>query len=447
MQMFKREIIAKLEEWAKKKNRKPLILRGARQVGKTTIVDLFSKQFDQYIRLNLDVDEDKLLFDTYRDIEELIEAIFLHKLQGDKKGRILIFIDEIQNSPEAVAMLRYFYEDTKHLYVIAAGSILETLIKKEISFPVGRVEYLAIRPCSFHEFLTALGESKSIEMIDTYPFPCFAHEKLIKLFKTYTLIGGMPEIIQQYANEPSIVGLNSLYEGLITSYLDDVEKYGRNDLMIRVIRHVIQNSFFAAGKRIKFQGFGNSAYKNREMSEAFKTVEKAFLLQLVYPITSTVLPLAPNYRRSPKLQFLDTGLVNYFAGLQKQVFGTKQLDNVYEGRIAEHITGQELLALNNSVLFKLNFWTREEKDASAEVDYVINYDGQIIPVEVKLGPSGKLRSLHQFIDKSPHKIAVRIYSGEYIITEERTIKGTLYKLINIPFYLINQLPEYLKRIL
>jgi predicted AAA+ superfamily ATPase len=445
--LFDREIIYRLKEWKNKKNRKPLILRGARQVGKTTIIDLFSKEFDRYIPLNLDIDEDKRLFDTYKNIEELVEAIFLYKLPEGKDGKTLIFIDEIQNSPEAVAMLRYFYEKAGHLYVVAAGSLLETLIKKKISFPVGRVEYLAVRPCSFREFLLAVGEKRSLELISTYPFPRYAHEKLMKLFRTYTLIGGMPEIIQQYANEPSIVGLKPIYEGLIASYLDDVEKYGRNDLLIQVIRHVIQNSFYAAGSRIKFQGFGNSVYKNREVSEAFKTIEKAFLLQLVYPVTSTKLPRIPNYRRSPKLQFVDTGLVNYFAGLQMQILGTKQLDDVYEGRIAEHITGQELLTLNDSVLFKLNFWTREEKDASAEVDFIVQYKDMIIPVEVKSGASGKLRSLHQFIENSPHRIAVRIFSGEMTVNGERTIKGTAYKLINIPFYLINQLPDYLNSIL
>lgn len=445
--MFEREIIRRLKEWKNRKNRKPLILRGARQVGKTTVIDLFSKEFDRYISLNLDVDEDKRLFDTYRNIEDLIEAIFLYKSPDGKGGKTLVFIDEIQNSPEAVAMLRYFYEKAGHLYVVAAGSLLETLIRKKISFPVGRVEYLAVRPCSFREFLLAVGEQKSLELVNAYPFPRYAHEKLMKLFRTYTLIGGMPEIIQHYAAEPSVVALKPIYEGLIASYLDDVEKYGRNDLLVQVIRHVIQNSFYAAGSRIKFQGFGNSGYRNREMSEAFKTVEKAFLLQLVYPVTSTKLPRIPNYRRSPKLQFVDTGLVNYFAGLQQQVLGTKQLDDVYEGRIAEHIAGQELLALNDSVLFKLNFWTREEKDASAEVDFIFQYRDMIIPIEVKSGASGKLRSLHQFMEISPHKVAVRIFSGEMAESEERTVKGTVYRLISFPFYLISQLPAYLNRIL
>lgn len=127
--------------------------------------------------------------------------------------------------------------------------------------------------------------------------------------------------------------------------------------------------------------------------------------------------------------------------------GTKQLDDIYEGRIAEHIAGQELLALNDSVLFKLNFWTREEKDASAEVDFIFQYQDLIIPIEVKSGASGKLRSLHQFMEISPHKVAVRIFSGEMAVSEERTVKGTVYWLISILFYLISQLPAYLNRIL
>ena len=149
--MFKRTISEKLYQWAAKADRKPLVLRGARQVGKTSVVNLFSENFDQYVCLNLDRPEDKALFENDYPFQSVLDAIFFHKNKEKNVGKTLVFIDEIQNSPRAVSLLRYFYEDSPELYVIAAGSLLESLIDNQISFPVGRVEYLALRPCSFEE--------------------------------------------------------------------------------------------------------------------------------------------------------------------------------------------------------------------------------------------------------------------------------------------------------
>lgn len=163
--MFKRDILGKLSAWAIKKDRKPLILRGARQVGKTTAVNLFSEQFDQYLYLNLELKEELRIFEQDYPIEELIQAIFFYKDQVKRKGKILIFIDEIQACPSAVSYLRFFYEAFPDLYIIAAGSLLETLIDTHISFPVGRVEYLVMKPLSFKEFLNALDEQNSLDII------------------------------------------------------------------------------------------------------------------------------------------------------------------------------------------------------------------------------------------------------------------------------------------
>ena len=161
-------------------------------------------------------------------------------------------------------------------------------------------------------------------------------------------------------------------------------------------------------------------------------------------LTNTQLPMMVNYRRSPKLQLVDTGMVNYFSGIQGELITVNDLNDSYKGRIAEHITGQELLTLSDSVLYKLNYWTRENKDASAEVDFVWQHKNKIIPIEVKSGKAGKLRSLHQFVNRSPHNFAVRIYSGKFSVENAVTIAGKKYKLINLPFYLIHKLPKYLE---
>ncbi|NOX35081.1 MAG: ATP-binding protein [Deltaproteobacteria bacterium] len=442
--MFKRDILGKLSAWAKKKDRKPLILRGARQVGKTTAVKIFSEQFDQYLHLDLEQKEERRIFEQGYPIEELIQAIFFYKDQVKQKGKILIFIDEIQACPPAVSYLRFFYEVFPDLYIVAAGSLLETLIDTHISFPVGRVEYLVMKPLSFKEFLNALTEESGLDIIENkIPAPNFAHDKLMKLFHTYSIIGGMPEIIQKYSDQKDIIALNSVFDSLIVSYIDDVEKYARNNSMANVIRHAVSNAFYEAGSRIKFQGFGNSNYKSREMGEALKVLEKAMLIYLLYPSSSVKPPLLPNMKKSPKLQVLDTGMLNYFGGLQKDLFGTNDIDSVYQGKIAEHIVGQELLAAETSPLYKLYFWNREKKQSNAEVDFLIQHENLIVPVEVKSAATGRLRSLHQFIDRAPHKYAVRVYSGKLEVDQIKTLNGKKFTLLNLPFYLTGSIPEYL----
>ena len=441
--MFKRFIIKDLKQWSERPSRKPLVLRGARQVGKTTVIEMFSGEFDQYINLNLDNPEERSIFREDASFKDILSSIYYMKSLKKQNKKTLIFIDEIQNSPRAINLLRYFYEETPELNVIAAGSLLETLINRQISFPVGRVEYLPVYPCSFLEFLTALGENLSLDILSQIPVPNYAHDKLLKLYREYTIIGGMPEVLESYLENRDIVSLSKIYESLILTYLDDVEKYAKNDTMAKVIRHIIKSSFFHAASRIKFAGFGNSVYKSREVSEAFEVLQKAMLAKLIYPVTNLKFPIKENFRKSPKLQLLDTGLVNYFSGMQKDLFVSSQLDEVYEGRIAEHIVGQELRAISKSLLESLSFWTREEKHSDAEVDFIRKYDGLVIPIEVKSKTTGRLRSLHQFMDKADHRFAVRIYSGKLKIEKTRTLSGKSYYLLNLPFYLTHKIDDYL----
>lgn len=437
--MFYRNNLDKLRDWAKEKDRKPLVLRGARQVGKTSLVEMFASEFDQYIYLNLEKEQENKLFDGSFNVQALLDAIFFIKDAEKGKGSTLLFIDEIQNSPSAVATLRYLYEEAKHLYVIAAGSLLESLIDNTISFPVGRVDYMPVRPCSFTEYLMAVNENKSLELIKSGTIPDYAHNKLMELFRNYTVIGGMPEVINEYSETRDMSRLGKIYDRLIVSYQDDVEKYARNNTMANIIRYVIGYAFKFAGSRITFANFGKSDYRSREMSEAFRTLEKAMLLQLLYPVTNTKLPMNEKTGFSPKLLMLDTGLVNYLAGLQKQLVTSKHIDEVYSGQIAEHIAGQELLCLAPSVRSKLNFWVPKKSSAQAELDYVLPWNDILLPVEVKSGATGTLRSLHRFIDESPHDIAIRIYSGSFNVEDSKTIKGKKFRLINLPYYLIGEI--------
>ena len=223
--MFKRSIIEELEKWAVKKDRKPLVLRGARQVGKTTAVNQFAKQYNQYLYLNLELKEDKAPFERFTNVQELVEALFFIKNNVFHKSRkTLIFIDEIQEVPEALNILRYFYEQAPEIHIIAAGSLLETLFDRHLSYPVGRVEYMVMRPASFSEFLDAIEEHVALKQLKSTPFSAYAHDKLLRLYHTYAMIGGMPEIIKQYAQHRDFTSLASIYESIIVSYMDDVEK-------------------------------------------------------------------------------------------------------------------------------------------------------------------------------------------------------------------------------
>ena len=442
--MFFRNIINELRIWADEKDRKPLILRGARQVGKTTAVEIFSEDFDQYIYLNLEKNEDSEIFNHGLPVEDLIQSIYLSKNVAPSQGKTIIFIDEIQNSPQAIAQLRYFYESAKKLHIIAAGSLLEVMIRESgPSFPVGRVQYMYLYPLSFEEFLAAAGEDQALKCYHTIPFPDFAFTRLLKLFHRYTLIGGMPEIARKYIENKDIAALAPVYQGLLIAYLDDVSKYARNTTMVQVIRHAIESAPLEAGQRIKFQGFGNSNYKSREMGEALRMLERAMLIYLLYPTTVTQPPVKPDLKKSPRLQFLDTGLINYFDGLQDYFFKMENLHSFYKGLLAEHIVGQELLALDMKTSRKPSFWIREKKQSNAEVDFIVPFKQHIIPVEVKSWKTGALRSLHQFMIRADHPYAVRLYAGSVEKTQTSTPDGKSYTLLNLPYFLAGKLYDYI----
>jgi predicted AAA+ superfamily ATPase len=443
--MFFRKILNELELWAKDEDRKPLILRGARQVGKTTAVEIFSKKFDQFIYLNLEVKKDADLFNQQLSIDDLIQAIFLHKNVVSTSGKVLLFIDEIQNSPPAVAMMRYFYESAKPLHIIAAGSLLETLMSREqISFPVGRVQYMFMYPLTFEEFLLATGKERAAELLHQVPIPAFALSSMLDYFHRYTLIGGMPEVVKKYSEKRNIMELIPVFQGLTTSFIDDVSKYARNKAMEEIISYAIEVAPLEAGKRIKFQGFGSSNYRSREMGEALRTLERAMLLYLLYPTTSTQPPAKPDRKKSPRLQFLDTGLINYVAGLQKHYFKVQTLHSFYQGLMAEHIVGQELMAMNMKTSRKISFWVREKRQSSAEVDFIVPYGRHLIPVEVKAGKAGTLRSLHQFVDKADHPYAVRLYAGPLEKIQIKTPKDKPFTLLNMPYFLSGKIKEYIE---
>src|SRR3990167_1099996 len=442
--MYKRTIYQELTYWLAKAERKPLILRGARQIGKTTIVKDFAKNYYTFLSLNLEIKADRDLFEQDFSINDLIAAIHFRVNQPiAHHGKTLLFIDEIQNCAKAAAVLRYFFEERNDIHVIAAGSLLETLIDKHISFPVGRVEYLFMHPFSFPEYLLAANEAEAYHYLQKIPCPDFAHSKLLALFHQYTLVGGMPEAITAFLAKNDILASNSVYENLNLAFMDDVEKYASNKNMAQVIRHAIAHAPLASGDRIHFQGFGHSHYKSREMGEALRTLEKAMLIHLIYPTTQTDFPAETDHKKSPRLQFLDVGMVNHAAGLQQHYFQLKDLNVIYRGHLIESVVGQELLALHSHIQKPLKFWVREKAQSQAEVDYVIPFQQHLIPIEVKSGETGTLRSLIQFMESANHTKAIRFYAGKIQRDTLKTPSGKKFQLLSLPYYLVSQLNHYL----
>jgi hypothetical protein len=444
MSDYKRNIEIWLDGWKKKEKRKPLVLRGARQVGKTTVVRKFGNNYKQYIELNLEKKQDARLFHEISNVHELTEAIFLIHKKRISEEDTLLFIDEIQAVPEAINQLRYFYEELPWLHVIAAGSLLETLLHDDLRIPVGRVEYAVLRPVCFEEYLSAMGESGALDFYKRLPVPEYAESTLLDHFHKFTLLGGMPEIIEEYAQHRDMQVLGSIYRSLQESYKNDVDKYASNSTMVHTLRIAIDSLPLEAGQRIKFKGFGKTNYSSRQMGEALRTLEKALLLNLLYPTTQTDFPLMPNKRKSPRLQILDTGHLNFFGGLQTQLLLIKDLNAIHGGKVIEHMVGQEILASSFNIDHKLKWWAREEKHSMAEVDFILPIDGKIIPVEVKAGATGSLKSLLLMMDLLPHPYAIRLYAGKMGIDEIKTNKDKKVYLLNLPYFLAGRLEDYAK---
>jgi uncharacterized protein len=442
---FVRHIFSQLEAWKRSLTRKPLILRGARQVGKTTLVEDFAKGYHHSVLLNLEKPAHRAYFDDFDEAKTIVEALLLaNKIPVDATGKTLLFIDEIQESPRAIQLLRYFYEEIPELHVIAVGSLLEFAMRKVKSFPVGRVEFLYMHPLNFSEYLQALGHDAALKQLQQIPLKPSAHKVLLNLFHRYVIIGGMPEVVKRELEKNNIADLPKVYESIWQTYKNDVEKYTEGDAERKVIKHVMDTAPFYIDQRIKFERFGNSNYRSREIGEAMRILEDARILRLIYPTTDMQPPIKPDLKKSPRLQFLDTGIINHTVGIQHELLALKDFSGAHKGAIIPHMITQELISVSTFTDHKPNFWVREKKQSSSEVDLVYAYKNFVIPIEIKSGSTGSLKSLHQFVEASDHPYAVRIYGGEFGVVKAVTPGGKKYTLLNLPYYLGTRLGEWVE---
>ncbi len=432
-----REILTTLTTWAKSADRKPLLMRGARQVGKTFSVKKLGETFRYFVMINFELDvEYKRCFQSLHP-QKIINNISAIAKIPIIEGETLLFLDEIQACPEAIQALRYFKEEMPDLHVMGAGSLLEfTLQHKNISIPVGRIEYLYLYPCSFNEFLLNAGYTALLEELQNSsienPVSDAIHHHLLNLFKEYMVTGGMPEAMQAYLDNKDFLQLQSIQSSILQTYRDDFGKYA-NIAQHKYLQTVYDKAPGMIGNQISYQKI-DPDFRSRELKSAINLLEQAHVLKRVQATRASGLPLSATIQEKKfKLLFLDIGLVQCKSGLNETLLTTQDVLQLNTGALAEQVVGQELLAYQSAFLPpELYFWTRDKKGSQAEVDYILNIDGNIVPVDVKAGAIAHLKSLQLFLKEQECPTGIKISTAP--LSVEKSI-------LSIPLYLISRINE------
>lgn len=445
--IMKRDVETELLLWKEKKDRTPLIIRGARQVGKSFTVEEFGKtNFQNLVVVNFEEKPDaKACFETL-DVQEILKKLgFIYGISFSP-GNSLLFLDEIQLCPQAIKALRYFKEKLPALHVIAAGSLLEFVLEDEkepLSFPVGRVRFLNMKPLSFQEFMRAIGQGQWEEALQTIsldkPLQEAFHTLLLRYVKDYFLIGGMPAAVKAYKESNSYLEVLRVQKAILDIYRLDLAKYGQKREFAHLQR-LFESCPQLVAKHFRYSKIDpESANPSREYKNALRKLEQAHIISPVHATSANGLPLkAEENEKKFKLLFLDIGLLQNALEIDPEAFTATQFHQVNAGTLAEQFVGQELLANGDCYLDShLFFWQTEKRGNEAEVDFVMSLSGKIVPIEVKAGISGHLASLRQFLDKKPAPI------GVHVSAKPLSFKN---RILTIPFYMMKELPSIIKSV-
>ncbi len=421
---MKRNITNKLVEWQNKVNRKPLLIRGARQTGKTYSIMEFGKtHFKRNVHVvNFEKNpEIHSIFEQNLDSLRILTELELIFNKHIEPGLDLLFFDEIQECPKAIMALRYFYEQIPNLHVIAAGSLLEFSLQN-ISFPVERLQMLHMQPMTFEEFLIANDKELLAEKIRQPNIQLSASvlELLNNELYTYFIIGGMPECVKIFIETGSLLDPINIQTDLIATFRQDFSKYaGHSDK--RCLNSVLSSVAKKIGEQIKYSQLAEN-YSNPTIKKAFDLLETARLFTKIRSATPGGIPLGASATdKKFKTVFLDIGLLSNLNRFYSDKKISKQkLIAAFRGTMAEQFVGQELRA---SVYENLYYWSRDARGSSAETDYLIEKEGEIIPIEVKSGRSGRLKSLHLLLNKFTNiKTAFVLTEDKYGEIPEQKIK-------------------------
>ena len=433
---MKRIIDGNLKQWKNSRVRQPMLVRGARQVGKTYSVTAFGKaEFDNVVSVNFE--EQPELNNCFSDFnpKAIIDRISILTRSVIQPGRTLLFLDEIQECPKAITSMRYFYEKLPELHIIGAGSLIEFALRSEdFRMPVGRVQSVFMFPLSFEEFLTAMGEDKLRDYTHTVNLQTGMEQIFQKRFehllRQYLLIGGMPGAVNAFASNVSMEEIQRLQSGIFRTYADDFAKYA-STAKHKYLREVFASAPRMVGQRYKYSHI-NPNIESKFLKEALGLLCDARCMIRICHASGAGIPLAARINeRKFKVAFLDVGMMQNALGIQTSIILNKSVMQINTGSVAEQYAAQELLACADPYSdTKLYFWARDARGSSAEIDYLIDIDGVPIPVEVKAGATGSLKSMRLFLEGCPETpLGVRYSMYELSHCD---------KILSIPLYLINQ---------
>lgn len=433
---MKRSAYNDLISWKENKDRKPLILQGARQVGKTYLVKEFGKQeYKNLYYLNFEQDPNlSSLFESSINPEIIINNINLYIGVKIIAEDTLLFFDEIQIAPRVLTCLKYFQEQAPDFHIIAAGSLLGISVGKDSSFPVGKVNFLSLHPMSFTEYLIEIGEELFVESLNSLeeptPFPDAIHNKMLSHLKMYLFLGGMPEVVKAYTENMDITKVRNIQSDILNAYERDFSKYADKNQAIKTSEfwNSIPRQLARENKKFKYRDIKKAARSNM-YDQTIEWLRKAGLVNMVYNIESPKIPLSAYADYSKfKVYMHDIGLLAAKLNISSdQIVLPDALFREFNGAFIENFIAQELVSTGNNKLF---YWTSR---SDAEVDYILEYNQKIFPLEVKSGTSRNTKSLQSYASK---------YNPDIVF---RTSPRNLIKsgnFINIPLYAIHLLKQF-----
>ena len=452
---IQRNIDVELLEWKDNPMRKPLLLRGARQVGKSSAVRHFGKEFQFFAEVNFERHKTvKTFFQGDIDIRLIVQKIAIYINVPIEEGKTLLFLDEIQECPEAIMALRFFKEDYPGLHVIAAGSLLEFTLQKLPTFGVGRIHTLFMYPMTFDEFLNANNENGLISMKrqadSQHPLDAAFHEKLIEYFRIYLLVGGMPEAVLAWIKTHNFNQCSHIQEDIILTYEDDFSKYKKR-VSPDLLRTTLHGICHQPGEKITFKQI-SADDRSSQIREAVRLLTLAGLVVPVIATSGNGIPLdAEANEKNMKILLLDSGLLlsvlqlegNLAQHLVELIMTGSPQDLVNKGGLVEMVAGLELLRNKPCVQRQKMFYWEKSGNSIAEIDYLDTFHLKVTPIEIKSGTQGGMKSLWQFMREKRLTEAIRCSFenfGEFTYTDPQADNAERHITI-IPLYALDNLRE------
>jgi len=443
-----------LDTWVNNPNRKPMVIRGARQVGKTWIVrDLANRHKLKLIELNFERLPNLADLFTGNDPAEILKNIEAELASSIKLESSLLFLDEIQAAPQLFSKLRWFKEDMQQLPVIAAGSLLDFALNKyRYSMPVGRITYFHLDPMSFFEFLLAIGNEALYKKVSSFSLksklPDSLHEKCLDLYHDFCLVGGMPEVLKEWVGGKNLKSCLKIQQDLLATYRDDFHKYG-GEIDAGLLNRLMLSIAEQLGNKFVYSRV-DSAKKMVQIKDALTRLSKAKVCTKVLHTAGNGLPLgSESNQKFFKVLMLDIGLISVQLGLSSiRHSEAKKIIFSNKGGLAEQFVGQQLRAVQTPLETPQLFYWQRIGGRLGEIDFLIQHGNRVVPVEVKSGSAGSMKSLHQFMAEKRFDIAVRCNSYQPSV-KDISVKTTLghpvsYRLLSLPAYLTERLHEFIE---